>query len=354
MSCAQCSSRRIPGEGPEKFCNPSVRDNWVYLSSEGAEITTLEAHSCSLAPSNYQQESEPRSQSTGRLGGDVNFGESQTNVSTLKSHRGSEHAIALLSELRRTRISYKRSRGKYQMCCEQLKSCLSRPATASSHETYALESNFQLGTDELQRHLDSLSVRSEALDKLESQLNDLDAALGIGKESMRENDLNADGAREVAYCEIDSELERQTELSDTSSNAPSAVEDYFDKAREVFVIKERLAELDQEQSDRTSQSQSELEQNDSSRCDDRESDDDYHSQRQQLLEALVLAESELHDLREACLRDGIEPELNRYRRISERQDQSGEMMSECLHTLSAPIRLVRDALASIATSGNEM
>ena len=349
MSCVQSSSRRIPGENPEKFCNSSVRDNWVYVSSEGAEITTLETHGRSLSSSNNPPKVEPYNLSKGRLGNEVNSGEAQISVSTLKSHRDSEHAIALLSELRRVRILYKHSRGQYQMCCEQLSSCLSRPATTSSEETHAWESKVLPGTHDLQRYLESLNVQSEALDRLESQLDGLDDVFGIGKEPVRKNDLNVDGEREVAYCELDSELdselERQTELSNTSSNAPPAAEDYFAKAREVFVIKERLAELDQEQSDRSSQLQPEFEESDNSRRDDTESEDGYHSQRQKLLEALVLAESELHELREACVREGIEPELNRYRRVSERQDRSSELISEYYHTLSAPIRLVRDALA---------
>lgn len=128
-------------------------------------------------------------------------------------------------------------------------------------------------------------------------------------------------------------------LSDTSSIAPSVLEDYFDKACEIFVAKERLVELDQAHIDLCSGSASDSQQSCDCQIFQPETYTEYNNRRQKLHDQLATAQAELNDLRQACIDQGIEPQLNRFRRVSERSRASnGFASSEYCKTLTAPIR----------------
>ena len=292
MSNAKISSQRVPGAS-DTTLPTTLRDNWVYLSTEGTEITTIENNNDSLRSSEDRVSIEQSSQSN------ENLEKAQSvrvpcgiHTGTLESDPKLEHAIGLLHEF-----------------CQALR---------------------------------SLRLPTEALDEIEAELFALASAGRVETET----------GRDSPTFDACNNLELETALSDTSSDAPSALENYFDKAREVFVAKERLVELENEYHDSVRLG-SESRQSDGEPRTDPETDLEYTLMRQQLLETVTLAESELYELREICARQGIEPELNRYRRISGRNKRPVDLIADYYQTCAAgSLCGVRDALATFVTTGN--
>jgi hypothetical protein len=293
MSYAKNSSQRVPGAS-ETIFHSTLRDNWVYLSTEGAEITAIENNSDSPRSSGDRVSNEQSSQSNENLE-KVQSLRLPCGIDTgaLESNHNLENAIGLLHDFRQA--------------------------------------------------LTTLRIPTEALNVIEAELFALESAQRVEKET-GESHPNIDASNE---------LELGTAFSDASSDAPSALENYFDKAREVFVAKERLVELENEYHDNV-RLESGSQPSDSEPRTNIETNLEYNQMRQQLLETVALAESDLSELREICARQGIEPELNRYRRISGRNKRPMDLIADCYQTYAATSLCgMRDTLASFVTNGGE-
>jgi hypothetical protein len=108
----------------------------------------------------------------------------------------------------------------------------------------------------------------------------------------------------------------ESAISDSSSATPDVLRDYFGRAGEVYVARERLNELEADLEDDILDTDNEIEAR--GRCS---GTPDTTSQRirekhQHLSDALALAQHTLFMQKLCCLRQGVDPEKFRYRRIS--------------------------------------
>ena len=107
-------------------------------------------------------------------------------------------------------------------------------------------------------------------------------------------------------------------VSDSSSDAPTILRDYFNNARIAFIQNERLHELDAEHDEKLSSQRSENECDAGSIHHDETFERTYRLRRQKFSEALAVASHEAEALKQACLVQGIDPEHHRYRTPSDR------------------------------------
>lgn len=311
-----------------------LKDNWVYVSNERADVATLEQNSRS--PDKLEQISTRYRNSRSCPGSD--WSEDATRGSILNQSSELYHAGLLLNEISRIHNQYRHSRQEYwKLCCN-----LSTTATARTiglRNCVALsETEAEVADSHFQQHLESLKQYSQALDTTEDKLSVLLSKIQ-GIESLSAKHLDDDQLRS------NDESFEPSDVSDTSSNGPSELEDYFDKAGEVFVVKDRLADLEQEFDEHRQHVQWRCEANDHSATSGTIAEERYAVERQRLLAELAVAESELSTLRQACLRRGIEPEHARYRRMSERNEKPVGLFSDYCTNLVSPIRLIRDAVS---------
>ena len=102
-------------------------------------------------------------------------------------------------------------------------------------------------------------------------------------------------------------------ISESSSNAPNDVNEYFRLCREIFLIKERISELTlDEAASVESMANSESATNLGY----------FEAKRKELNYALENVQQEMDAHREACLARGINPERFRHRRLSSRPSKN--------------------------------
>ena len=293
MSTAKTSARRIPDESS---AGVDPLSQWVYVSNEGPDITTLE-----------------------------NDNHCQSNLRQWKGHAAC--ATASGDTASEEEIATERERGD---------------ASQSIREVHRGE--FHLG--QLRLALSALQIESVALVEIERKLHER-LSVSHGVQDSTETWNSTAGASYNSEPLAAGELEKQSELSETSSCDPPMLEEYFDKAREIFVIRERIAELEQQTEEAAVQHA------DGNGLVGTETKSEVNRARQTLVGALVIAESELHELRESCIRQGIEPEHKRYRRISEPTKRPNLYFPDYCDALTTQIRLVRHAFTATESQSHD-
>ena len=335
-----------------------LRDNWVYVSNEGPEISTIESRS------DAQQETrrdKSVASSTGVYDAAIALPkgiskaytqkyEVDLDVQCLPSSFDTQLMQDLPSELVSLQNQYKHERRQYSICYQNVNSFLQQLADNVSrcgHGPNMPDSISKI----VDRYRDELSRCTEALGDVEARLTLLEESLD--KVQRHRSDSQApqsDQAGRISNPPFNYDLEIATESSDSSSEAPSLLEEYFDKAGEVFVAKERLTELDLEQEALLAQSQCIAAYTNALPSFECSPERSFKGRRMALMEALTTAEEELCCLREACLHQGIEPELVRYRRVSVRNERPAVFSIERAHALARTVGVVKDAINSVATT----
>lgn len=108
-----------------------------------------------------------------------------------------------------------------------------------------------------------------------------------------------------------------SQMSDASSKAPTVLHGYYRLAREAFVYKERLEELDLDMAQLTTKHQQDLCMTSNLALCNSDHETPPQLRRQQLCEALAQSHCQMRAQREACLAQGIDPEIFRHRRVSQ-------------------------------------
>lgn len=116
--------------------------------------------------------------------------------------------------------------------------------------------------------------------------------------------------------EPESDDDTKSDISNTSSDVPTVVEEYFQAAREAFIEDERLAELENEYEDLVAASTRDRDGQEDPNAAVTNAVKAYRQKRQELGGLLGILHYRLHARREACLDQGIDPEHFRYRRLS--------------------------------------
>lgn len=296
MSHLQISSPEFPSDAiSENFSKCFLANDWVYVASDGEDFATIEG----------------------------NCGPCLTRRECLEDRVHS--------------ASHERLKdGETGLCEKPIESVIvDRNCTIDQAKAQIVG---------LRRTLRFLGLDSSALSEIEAALNGIETRPTLDVDGNPTQLVHSDGVFSTADLPLYSELGVHVEHSDTSSIAPSVLEDYFDKACEIFVAKEQLTELDYEQHFQIAPAQSEAQQHDDLHSIGANADSEYNSRRERLIEAIAVSEAELHDLRQACILQGIEPQLHRFRRVSQQSVDKRKTVTEYCQALAAPFYGACDAL----------
>ena len=296
MSVLHMCFRRSSSSGPsENFSRSLLKDTWVYVANDGKDISTLEGHCETFdAPKDPLGDGASEDCDRSRTSKEASEGQEGVAAANIISIRDIARARTLIHDLRDS--------------------------------------------------LHFLKLDAGALDIIEVDLDGIEGASVSSNNSFHDSNSATDQISPRAAFPLDTELETYTGLSETSSLAPSVLEDYFDKACEIFVTKERLTELEQEKEYLCPTVQPGSPQDCECQLLNPQIYCEYDDRRQQLHKALATAEFELDSLRKTCVSQGVEPELHRFRRISETGNTKKGLVLEGYQTFVAPVRSACDAL----------
>lgn len=271
------------------FCS-RMRDNWVYIISEATEIATVEDQGIDL--------SSPRYQRIASLQDDPPYNDNTNQAAT--------HGLGSIRDLQRAR----------SLLCD------------------------------LQDALGPLNIEPDALHEIKAKLQARQDTMMASERDIVGSGFSEEGRHQLMpRSSLDTDdRDTRTKHSETSSDAPSVLETYFEKARDIFVLKERLSELDHEPFDIDHDPTVEALQQCARREEHCAGDNGPEYSRDGLVQALSSAEAELEDLRQVCARLGIQPQLKRYRQISNKHEAANDVLSQYYEAIVTPLRALKGSM----------